>query len=97
MPLSLRPSLVNVPVIFESKPDMSYYCVKTISVKRLDRQRYEAIKATQAYKQEFIQSQSLAAVFYAPENILKRAKFKLIDDDAEDADAGEPNESEKGI
>ena len=34
-----------LPLIMEFKPDMSFYCIKNISVKRLTLQEYEKIKA----------------------------------------------------
>ncbi|MEE9370662.1 MAG: hypothetical protein V3W45_04230, partial [Sedimentisphaerales bacterium] len=82
------------PLILEFKPDTSYYCVKNISVKRLDRQQYEKIKAMRAYRENFVQSQNMAPVHFAPENILKRMKFRLLSQDKEAADANTPAEAE---
>ena len=60
----------------EFKPDMSYYCLKSISVKRLNKEEYEKAKALRVYKEDVVQSQSLAAVHFSPENILKRTNFR---------------------
>jgi len=68
----------SVPVVLESKPDTSYYCIKNISVKRLDLEQYEKIKAIRTYRENFLQSQNMAPVHFAPENILKRMNFKLL-------------------
>ncbi len=78
----------SVPVVLESKPDTSYYCIKNISVKRLDLEQYEKIKAIRTYRENFIQSQNMAPVHFAPENILKRMNFKLL---RQNEDAAGPN------
>ena len=70
----------TLPLVIEFKPDMSYYCLKSLSVKRLDQELYDRVKALQDYKEDFIQSQSLAPVHFNPENILKRTKFKLVEE-----------------
>jgi hypothetical protein len=44
----------TLPLVMEFKPDMSYYCLKNISVKRLDQEQYDKIKAVQDYKEDFI-------------------------------------------
>jgi hypothetical protein len=85
----------NLPLVLELKPNMSYYCLKDVLVKRLYRQDYETIKAMRGYKQDFIQSQSLAPVHFNPENILKRMSFRLISRDDRPADANVPQESEE--
>lgn len=74
-------SLKAVPMVFEFKPDMSYYCLKSLSVKPFEKAQYEKLKAIRAYKEDIIQSQSLAVVHFNPENILKRMKFRAIRED----------------
>jgi hypothetical protein len=86
----------TLPVVMEFKPDMSCYCLKNISVKRLEQEQYDKIKAIQAYKEDFIQSQSLAPVHFNPENILKRMRFRMVKEDKEPADVNAPSESEGG-
>lgn len=81
-------SVVNVPQPLKFKPDMSYYCIKEIRIRRVVREEYEQIKPLKAYSQEHIQSQSLAAVHFNPENILKRAGFRWA---AEVQKTQEPN------
>jgi hypothetical protein len=87
----------NLPLVMEFKPDMSYYCLKNLSVKRLGQERYDKIKALQDYKEDFIQSQSLAPVHFNPENILKRMKFRLVKEDKEPTDANMPSEPGGGL
>ena len=71
-------SIENLPLIVESKPNMGYYCIKNISVKRLYQQEYQKIKAMHLYNQSLVQSQSLAPVHFNPENIVKRTNFRFI-------------------
>ena len=47
----------------------------------------------QVYKEDVIQSQSMAAVHFNPENILKRMNFKWVPEQAHSADANEPAEA----
>ncbi len=87
----------TLPLVIEFKPDMSYYCLKSLSVKCLDRQQYDKIKAAQDYQEDLIQSQSLAVVLFNPENILKRMKFRLVEEDKEQADINTPAEPQGGL
>jgi len=82
----------KVPVVIEFKPDMSYYAVRTISVNRLWKEDFEKTKAMRLYREDHIQSQSLAPVHFNPENILKRTNFKLVKNQA--ADSNTPKKSE---
>ncbi len=87
-------SIESTPLVLEFKPDMSYYCLKNISVKRLEQEQYETIKAIQIYREEHIQSQSLAAVHFNPENISKRMSFRWLREEETVADANTPEEAE---
>ena len=87
----------TLPLVMEFKPDMSYYCLKNLSVKRLEQEQYDRIKALQDYKEDFIQSQSLAPVHFNPENILKRMNFKMVEEDKEPADINTPSKPEGGL
>ncbi len=84
-----------LPLIMEFKPDMSYFCLKSISVKRLGQGEYEQIKATQAYREELIESQSLAVVHFNPDNILRRMDFRLAAEDANQVNIPAPVEYEE--
>jgi hypothetical protein len=88
-------SIGNLPRPVEFKPDMSYYCIKEIRIRRVVREEYEQVKPIQAYKEEYIQSQSLAAVHFNPENVLKRLKFRWVRETERPADANKPPESEE--
>ena len=66
----------TVPLVMEFKPGMSFYCIKNISVKRITLEEYEKTKAMQIQREDYTQSESLAAVYFNPENILKRMSFR---------------------
>jgi hypothetical protein len=84
----------TLPLVLEVKPNMSYYCLKNISVKRLYQQDYDGIKTMRVYRQDFVQSQSLAPVHFNPENILKRMDFRLLMQDDSQADVNAPQQSQ---
>ncbi len=81
-----------VPLVIEFKPDMSFYCIKNISVKRLTLQEYEKVKAMQLQRDDYIQSESLSAVHFNPQNILKRMNFRPAEADEEPPDANTSTE-----
>jgi len=82
----------SLPVIMEFKPNMSFYVIKSISVKRLEQQEYEKIKARQLFTEDYIQSQSLAPVHFNPENILKRMNFRLAGKDQKQTESATPHQ-----
>ncbi len=83
-------SVETAPLVMEFKPDMSFYCITNLSVKRISLQEYEKIKAMRLQREDYIQSESLAAVHFNPENILKRTNFKPVEtEETEDADTSE--------
>ena len=88
-------SIENVPEPMEFKPGMSYYCLKDVSVGRVYREDYEQVKPIQVFKEEHIQFQSLAAVHFNPENILKRVNFRRSREEKPATDANTPAESEE--
>jgi len=84
----------SLPLLMEFKPDMSYYVIKNISVKRLWKEDFEKMKATRLFREDYVQSQSMAIIHFNPENILKRMNFRFIRTEEETADANTPAESE---
>lgn len=82
-----------VPLIVEFKPNMSCYCLKNVSVKRISQDEYEKIKAIQVYREDFVQLQSLAAVHFNPGNILKRMNYRPTGQEERAADTNTPAES----
>ena len=84
----------SLPLIMEFKPDMSYYVIKNISVKRLWKEDFEKMKAARLFREDYVQSQSMAIIHFNPENILKRMNFGWTRIEEETADANTPAESE---
>jgi hypothetical protein len=86
-------SVDNVPLLVEFKPDMSFYCIKNLSVQRISLQEYEKIKAMRLQTENFVQSESMVVVHFNPENILKRMSFEQVKTE-ESEEANTPEESE---
>jgi hypothetical protein len=84
-------SLETIPYLMQFEPEMSYYCIKNLTIRRLNRDDYERIKPLQLYKRELTLSQTLAAVHFNPENILKRMNFSFVKEE-EPQDANAPAE-----
>jgi hypothetical protein len=89
-------SVETLPLVMEFKPDMSFYCIKNLSVKRLSLEDYEKIKGTRLQREDYVQSESMAAVHLNPENILKRMNFKPVETD-EPEDEKAPEEAEAAL
>lgn len=85
----------NLPLVLEVKPEMSYYAIKNISVRRLWKEGYEKIKVERLYREDNIRSQSLGVVHFNPDNILKRLalEWTQTDEDSEDAEAQAESEA----
>jgi len=82
----------KLPVIMEFKPDMSFYCLKNLTVNRLYQEDFEKIKARRLFREDYAQAQSLVAVHFNPENILKRMNFRRVSED-ENEDREKPADS----
>lgn len=80
----------NLPVIMEFKPDLSYYCVKNIAIRRITLEDYQKIKSMLLQREDYVQSETMAVVHLNPENIIKRMNFKPVKTD--DEDESEDNE-----
>ncbi|MHC4744982.1 MAG: hypothetical protein ACYS8Z_23955, partial [Planctomycetota bacterium] len=84
----------KLPTIVEFKPNMSYFCIKDLQVKRLWKEDYELTKPLSFYRQDFTQFQSLAPIHFNPANILKRMRFEFAEKAKESSDGNEPNQTE---
>ena len=71
-------SLAQVPYIMEFKPNLSFYCIKKLSVNRINQLEFAFLKANQASQMENVILQATAPVHLNPDNILKRMNFKWI-------------------
>ncbi|HUV40245.1 MAG TPA: hypothetical protein VMW23_00460 [Sedimentisphaerales bacterium] len=86
----------SASLIVEFKPDMSYYVVKNISINRIDQQQYEQMKGPRTFREDIVQSQSLAAVHFGPANILKRMDFRLVENLNQTLDPVPPQQADSG-
>jgi len=84
----------SLPVVMEFKPNLSFYVIKNISVKRLGQQEYEKIKGKHLLTEDHIQTQSLAPVHFNPENILKRMNFRPARKGEKETESATADESE---
>ncbi len=69
-------TLDKVPLVLEFKPDHSFYCLKDLSIRRLNQKQFEEMKPALLERENHVQSQSLAAVHFNPQNILTRTKYR---------------------
>jgi hypothetical protein len=87
-------SAQKLPVIMEFKPDLSYYCVKDISIRRVSLEDYKKIKGMLLQRDDYVQTETMVAVHFNPENILKRMKFKPVKtDEAKEQETPEETEA----
>ena len=89
-----KETIETLPLVVEFKPNMSYYCIKDISVKRLEQSEYEKAKSAWAWNEDIAQFQSLAVVHFNPGNILKRMNFRPLREEGQTADANRPAQAE---
>jgi hypothetical protein len=80
----------ELPTLLEVRPDLSYYCIESLSVNRINRNEYDTSKTLLAFKQNALEDQSLGAVYFQPENILRRMNFRRIKEPQRQAEPNEP-------
>jgi hypothetical protein len=90
-------SLKAVPALMESKPELSWYVIRNISINRLYQEAYQQSKAQESYRDDYFESQNLAVVHFNPDNILKRMNFSVIRKDEQPEDANTPTEPSSRI
>jgi hypothetical protein len=74
-----KDSLTDVPLVMEFKPDQSYYCLRSLSIKRLTQQQFQSLRPMLLSREEHAESQSLSVVHFTPENILERMDFRFAE------------------
>jgi hypothetical protein len=84
----------NLPLVMESKPGLCYYVLTKLSANRFYQQNYERSKALRVFRENVNQTQSLAPVFFNPEYILKRTKFRPAKQEGQTTNADTPVKSE---
>lgn len=87
-------SVPDLPLVMEFKPNMSFYCVKELSLDRLGEQEYENLKLRRLYTEDQIQSQTLAAVHFNPQNITARMNFRPAKEPEEPTDTDPGTQTE---
>ncbi|MBN1795087.1 MAG: hypothetical protein JW804_00280 [Sedimentisphaerales bacterium] len=83
----------KLPLAVEMQPNMSYYCIKSLKMNRLDRDEYYKNKAISVYQRDFMECQNLAFEHFKPENILRRMNFRIVEQKKKPKDANEPAEN----
>jgi len=89
-------SLANVPYVLEFKGEMSWYCIKKLTVKRVNQDEYEIFRVMEFFNEDITRMQSAAVVHYNPENILSRMQFKLAQKQQTPEDANDVTETSQG-
>ncbi len=95
---SLVPSDSNtpetLPVVVEFEPTLSFFCIKSLALKRLWREDFERLRPLRFYRQAVVRLQSLAPVHFKPDNILERLRFRPAEPKEKAGDANAPPDSE---
>jgi hypothetical protein len=56
----------TLPTIVEFKPNMSFFCIKNLQVKRLWKEDFDMVRPVSFYRQDLTQFQSLAPIHLNP-------------------------------
>jgi len=71
------PNVQDKLVVFE--PRMVVLCIKNLSLNRFYKEDFEATKPAMAFRLDDSEAQNAAAVHLNPENILKRTRFRMVE------------------
>ncbi|MHC4690656.1 MAG: hypothetical protein ACYS5F_13615 [Planctomycetota bacterium] len=86
-------SLKAVPALMQSRSDMSWYVIRSVSINRFYQEDFQISKAQGSYQQDFLESQNMAVVHFNPDNILKRMNFSVLRRPGQIEDANTPGKS----
>lgn len=84
----------QMPVLVEFKPSQSYYVLKSLTLQRLTQEEFQKMKGMLVRREEYSQVESLMAVHFNPENIVKRMNFRFAEPE-EQAAEGETKQPSK--
>jgi hypothetical protein len=84
----------QMPLLVEFKPSQSYYVLKSLTLQRLTQEEFQKMKGMLVRREEYSQIESLMAVHFNPENIVKRMNFRFAQPE-DQAAAGEANQPSK--
>jgi hypothetical protein len=84
----------QMPVLVEFKPNQSYYVLKSLTLQRLTQEEFQKMKGMIVRREEYSQVESLMAVHFNPENIVKRMNFRFaqVEDQAAEGEAQPPSQ-----
>jgi hypothetical protein len=85
-------TLPDSGVIMEFKPNLSYYCIESLTIHRLYQNDFDRVKAMGAIRDDFTDSQVLAVTHYNPGNILKRMNLSIVKE-RQDTTSNRPDEA----
>jgi len=89
-------SLTAPPPPLEIKSQMAWFCIKKLNVDRIDQGIYRTEKAIRMYEEDIARAQSIAAVHFNPDYILKRTNYKKVGKQPMTQDANQPAENQTG-
>ena len=84
----------QMPVVVEFKPAQSYYILKSLTLQRLTQEEFQKMKGMLVRREEYSQIESLMAVHFNPDNIIKRMNFRFAEPQDQAAE-GEPKPQSK--
>ncbi len=84
----------QMPVLVEFKPNQSYYILKSLTLQRLTQEEFQKMKGALVRREEYSQVESLMAVHFNPESIIKRMNFRFAETE-DQAAAGETKQPSK--
>jgi hypothetical protein len=84
----------QMPLLVEFKPNQSYYVLKSLTLQRLTQEEFQKMKGMLVRREEYTQVESLMAVHFNPENIVKRMNFRFAESEDQTA-TGETKQQSK--
>jgi hypothetical protein len=76
----------QMPLIVEFKPNQAFYVLKTLTMQRLTQEEFQKMKGMLVRREEYSQIESLAAVYFSPESVIKRTNFRFANPAKESAE-----------
>ncbi len=90
-----KDAVTEVPLVMEFKPEQSYYCLRTLTIDRMNQAQFQSVRPALLSREEHTETQSLSIVHLDPENILKRMDFRYAEQ-VTPADANETEAPQEG-
>ncbi len=90
-----KDAVTEVPLVMEFKPEQGYYCLRTLTIDRMNQAQFQSVRPALLSREEHTETQSLSIVHLDPENILKRMDFRYAEQ-VTPADANETEAPQEG-